>query len=229
MVQQQLQNNTTKQFTEMDSERQFRMSSNVEEIKANNCFKAMPHLKHKDVKYSAHKLTEAGLSLTNVREVKEYLDSKNQGYAYIDIHQIAWSHILEQAGKRINQILKFDMLSDSCVGVIGIAGNSANTSFGCSIAAKEQLEKKIQEANIQQIEELMCDKCVSVFLKDVNINIKKIHGIKSPHVRISPNKFLKDMDIKEIHGIKSKFLKDINIEEIHEIKSPCARISANNI
>ena len=187
MVQQQLQNNTTKQFTEMNSERQFRMSSNIEETKANNCFKAMPHLKHKDVKYSAHKLAEAGLSLTNVREVKEYLDSKNRGYAYIDIHQIAWSHILGQAGKRINQILKFDMLSDSCVGVIGIAGNSANTSFRCDSAAKEQLEKKIQQANIQQIEDLMCDKCVRAFLNDVNINIRKIHGTKFSDVVISPN------------------------------------------
>jgi len=129
-----------------------------------------------DVKTAIEKFDEVGLSAQELSdEVREFAESTGTSIDKIDVCYVAYDHILQMARNKLDEILDFDISNDIKDGTeFYTAGNYMCTSYDYSEEAKEQLEEKLKNTSQGQMEDLLEDKFIKVFLEDVEIDIAEI-------------------------------------------------------
>lgn len=133
-----------------------------------------------DVKTAIEKFQEAGLSASDLAdEVREFAYSTGSPIEKIDVCYVAYDHILQMARNKLDEIICFDIVNDIKGGTeFYTAGNYMCTSYDYSEEATEQLEEKLKDADNSQIEELLEDIFVKVFLDNVDIDINEIQKVE---------------------------------------------------
>ena len=158
----------------------------IMETRIKDLCKKMPHTKYNEVECAVRKMQEACLIPTDVQSIREAFNSKYDIFI-LDICVDVWEHILRQCHQTLYNVLKSDRLEELCARNFEVAGNTTNTSFKLDVAIKDVLESNIEKATINQLEELMDDRCTTVALKDINIDIKKIHMGKISKIEANKN------------------------------------------
>ena len=130
-----------------------------------------------NVKAAIRKLAETGYTLKDLNDqVQEAMAQGDKDISDINICDIACDIILHDAGDQIENILELEIVDIvPAKMVLHTGGNSTGNLFGYCTIPKDEIEKAIQEASIEQIGELAEYSCVIIFLKDIGIDIKKIH------------------------------------------------------
>ena len=159
----------------------------IMETRIKDLCKKKPLLKYNEVKYALRKIQEACLIPTEVPSIRNVFNSKHRGYDCADICFETWQHILRQCHHTLYDVLKSDKLDDLCGENFKVICYDTNTSFKIDVSTKDCLESNIKKATINQLEALMDDGCVMVALKDINIDIKKIHMEKTSKLEANKN------------------------------------------
>ena len=144
------------------------------EFKVADFHSSLTNYEYADVKTAIEKFEEVGMSTSDlVDKVREFNLSTETSIHKIDVCYVAYDHILYMARSKIDEILDFDICDVIKVGAgFYLCGDHRRISFGYSQDVKDQLEEELKDAGTEQIEELLDDISVKVFLKDVGIYIE---------------------------------------------------------
>ena len=129
-----------------------------------------------DVETAIEKFDDVGLYAEDLAyAVREFVDSTGRELDKIDICYVAFEHILQMARNKISEIIDFDIANDIIDGTeFYTYGNYMCTSYDYSQEATDQLEENLRDASPEQIEELLEDNFVKVFLEDIHVDISEI-------------------------------------------------------
>ena len=138
--------------------------------------RSMSEYGYSDVKTAIKKFQEVEMSPNDLADaVREFHEDTGIPIKDVDVCYVAFDHILRMARSKIDEVLDFDICNDikDSEGFY-TAGNFMCTSFDYPQEATDQLEEKLKDAETEEIEELLDDIFVKVFLEDVEINIEEI-------------------------------------------------------
>ena len=156
-------------------------------------YKSLSGYGYADVEKAIEKFNDVGLYAKDLAyAVREFVESTDAPIDKIDVYYVAYDHILKTARNKLGEILGFDIANNIIDGLgFYTYGNYIDTSDKLQKAI-DQLEEKLKNAGQEQIEELLEDNFVKVFLEDINVDINEIRKTEKLEVEKMKHKKIQD-------------------------------------
>ena len=137
-------------------------------------YKSLSGYGYADVEEAIEKFDDVGLYAKDLAyAVREFAESTDAPIDKIDVFYVAYDHILKTARNKLGEILGYDIINN-IIGSLGFYYDSYTDTSDKLQKAIEQLEEELKNVGQEQIEELLEDNFVKVFLEDIYVDISEI-------------------------------------------------------